>query len=49
MVSDPSGYLPSVVKVTNASPFCSDTPVTEPILIPDNVTSLAGGDHRRPR
>ena len=39
-VCDPSGYLPAVVKVTNASPLSNETSVTEPTLIPESVTSL---------
>ncbi|KMO80589.1 hypothetical protein MCHUDSM44219_02159 [Mycolicibacterium chubuense] len=40
VVSEPSGYLPSMVNVTSASPLSSATSVTVPTLIPDSVTSL---------
>ena len=40
VVSDPSGYLLSMVNATRASPSSSETSVTAPTLIPDSVTSL---------
>ena len=40
VVSEPSAYLPSIVKPTRASPLSSLIDDTEPTLIPDTVTSL---------
>ena len=40
VVSEPSAYLPSMVKPTSASPLSSLTDDTEPTLMPDTVTSL---------
>ena len=40
VVSEPSAYLPSIVKPTSASPLTSSIELTEPTLIPETVTSL---------
>ena len=40
VVSEPSAYLPLMVKPTSASPLTSSIDETEPTLIPDTVTSL---------
>ena len=40
VVSEPSAYLPLIVKPTSASPLSSPTDETEPTLIPATVTSL---------
>ena len=40
VVSEPSAYLPSIVKPTSASPLSSSIDETEPTLMPETVTSL---------
>ena len=40
VVSEPSAYLPLMVKPTSASPLSSLIDETEPTLMPDTVTSL---------